>query len=120
MKRILGLDVGGANLKMAHTDGTAQTMPFELWKQPEKLPHVLRKLAASAPAFDKVAVTMTGELCDCFETKRDGVQTILGAARTAFAKPLRIWRNDGRFVDMPTARLSPYEVASANWLALAA
>src|SRR5205807_1192585 len=59
MKRILGLDIGGANLKVAHTDGTARTVPFELWKQPAKLPAALRELVGSAPAFDQVAVTTT-------------------------------------------------------------
>src|SRR5438477_12811741 len=99
MKRVLGLDIGGANLKMAHTDGTARTVPFELWKQPTKLPAALRELAASAPAFDEIAVTMTGELCDCFETKREGVQAIVDAVESTFLPTsLWIWRNDGRFV----------------------
>ena len=57
MKNILGLDIGGANLKMAHTDGTARTVPFELWKHPERLPAALRALVTTAPAFDEVAVT---------------------------------------------------------------
>ncbi|HYV34618.1 MAG TPA: hydantoinase/oxoprolinase family protein [Gemmataceae bacterium] len=120
MKRVLGLDIGGANLKLAHTDGTARTAPFELWKQPTQLAPALRDLIASAPAFDIIAVTMTGEMCDCFETRREGVETILDAVETIFGQtPLRIWRNDGRFVDMVTARQTPYGVASANWLALA-
>ena len=120
MINVLGLDVGGANLKMAHTDGTARTMPFELWKQPHQLPAVLPELVASAPRFDGVAVTMTGELCDCFETKREGVHTILDAVETACPRqPLWIWRHDGQFVDLATARQTPYQVAAANWLALA-
>src|SRR5205807_2474080 len=120
MKRILGLDIGGANLKVAHTDGTARTVPFELWKQPAKLPAALRELVGSAPAFDQVAVTMTGELCDCFQTKREGVQAILDAVETfAPGRELHVWRNDGQFVDPGTARQTPYQVAAANWLASA-
>ena len=34
----LGLDVGGANIKAAHTNGEARTVPFALWKRPEDLP----------------------------------------------------------------------------------
>jgi len=120
MKPILGLDIGGANLKLAHTDGTARTVPFELWKQPRNLPGALGAVVASAPPFDQVAVTMTGELCDCFETKREGVHAILDAVATACpGSPLSIWRNDGQFVGVPAARQMPYQVAAANWLALA-
>src|SRR5207249_4346369 len=106
-------------LKMAHTDGTARTVPFELWKQPAKLPAALRELVASAPAFDDIAVTMTGELCDCFQTKRGGVHAILAAVETLGPTRPLIWRNDGQFVDSGTARQSAYQVASANWLAAA-
>ena len=120
MQRVLGLDIGGANLKMAHTGGAARTVPFELWKQPKKLPTALRALVSSAPAFDAIAVTMTGELCDCFETKREGVQAILDAVRKVSAGfQARVWSTAGRFLDLATARDAPLEVASANWLALA-
>jgi (4-(4-[2-(gamma-L-glutamylamino)ethyl]phenoxymethyl)furan-2-yl)methanamine synthase len=120
MKRVLGLDIGGANLKWAHTDGAARTLPFELWKQPAKLPAALSELAAGAPIFDEVAVTMTGELCDCFETKREGVHAILDAvAQTFQALPQWIWGNDGQWLDLSAARQVPYRVAAANWLALA-
>jgi probable H4MPT-linked C1 transfer pathway protein len=120
MKPILGLDVGGANLKIAHTNGTARTVPFELWKQPERLPAALRTLVASAPAFDEIAVTMTGELCDCFETKRAGVLAILDAVRkVARGQPICVWRNDGQLVDLDTAATTTRQVAAANWLALA-
>jgi len=37
----------------------------------------------------------------------------------ADSTPIRIWRNDGRFVDLETARNTPLQVAAANWLALA-
>ena len=34
---VLGLDIGGANLKAAHTDGRALSVPFALWKNPGAL-----------------------------------------------------------------------------------
>jgi (4-(4-[2-(gamma-L-glutamylamino)ethyl]phenoxymethyl)furan-2-yl)methanamine synthase len=120
MKRVLGLDIGGANLKLANTDGTARTVPFELWKRPEMLPAALSELLACAPRSDQVAVTMTGELCDCFETKRHGVNAILDAVEATCSGPSPlIWRNDGQFVDIADGRQSPYQIAAANWLALA-
>jgi (4-(4-[2-(gamma-L-glutamylamino)ethyl]phenoxymethyl)furan-2-yl)methanamine synthase len=116
----LGLDIGGANLKLAHTNGTARTVPFELWKQPTQLQTVLAALVASAPPHDGIAVTMTGELCDCFETKCQGVHAIVDAVEASCrGSPIAIWRNDGQWVDCHTARQTPYQVAAANWLALA-
>ena len=63
---------------------------------------------------------MTGELCDCFETKRQGVLAILDAVeavggrqagpRLAHRRPLR--RPCGGAAE-------PLKAAAANWLALA-
>jgi probable H4MPT-linked C1 transfer pathway protein len=117
---VLGLDIGGANLKAAHADGSALLQPFELWKEPARLADALRRLLDSLPPFDSLAVTMTGELCDCFESKRQGVNAILDAVEAvAPAKRIGVWQNDGRLVDVATARARPQQTAAANWLALA-
>ena len=76
---ILGLDIGGANLKAATADKRAVSVPFPLWKQPEKLPAALGELVAQFGEVHEFAVTMTGELCDCFETKQQGVTAIVNA-----------------------------------------
>ena len=117
---VLGLDVGGANLKAAHADGAARSRPFALWKDPGGLAGALRPLIADMPAADVLAVAMTGELCDCFTSKREGVMAILGAVEEAAAgKPVRVWRTDGQFTDLAAARKEPLKAAAANWLALA-
>jgi probable H4MPT-linked C1 transfer pathway protein len=119
-RTVLGLDVGGANLKAAHTAGAARSAPFALWKDPAGLPAALRALIASMPPADALAVTMTGELCDCFESKRQGVSAILDAVEAAAGPtPVRVWRTDGRFVDPASARATPLLTAAGNWLALA-
>jgi probable H4MPT-linked C1 transfer pathway protein len=115
----LGLDIGGANLKAATADGGAVSRPFELWKYPERLADELAKLASDFPGHGPVAVTMTGELCDCFETKRDGVEHILAAAAAVFGEQIRVWSTGGRFLKVVDARRSPLSVAAANWHALA-
>jgi probable H4MPT-linked C1 transfer pathway protein len=116
----LGLDVGGANLKAAHSDGSARSHPFPLWKGPAALPDALRDLLRDWPPYDLLAVTMTGELCDCFATKREGVLAILDAVgAVAGSTPVRIWLTDGRLVDLAAARAAPLPAAAANWLALA-
>ncbi|HTU90881.1 MAG TPA: hydantoinase/oxoprolinase family protein [Gemmataceae bacterium] len=117
---VLGLDIGGANLKAAHSSGQALSLPFALWKSPDLLPDALGRLLQDMPPFDGLAVTMTGELCDCFENKRQGVLAILDALTAcAGQKLIHVWRNDGRFVDVAAARTTPLQVASGNWLALA-
>src|SRR5438552_10089221 len=117
---ILGLDVGGANLKAATPDKRAVSVPFALWKQPDRLPAVLAELVGRFPDADELAVTMTGELCDCFETKRAGVNAILTAVlNVSRSRPVRVWTTDGTFVDTEEARRNHLKVASANWHALA-
>lgn len=118
---VLGLDIGGANLKAADSNGTARTVPFALWKDPDRLPNMLRDLLASMPASDVLAVTMTGELCDCFASRDEGVLAILAAVEAAArTSKVLVWTNQGRFVDLEQARRQTQHVAAANWLALAA
>lgn len=125
---VLGLDIGGANLKAAHTEGTALSRPFLLWQNPDRLAGALQNIVHVMPGFDLLAVTMTGELCDCYETKRQGVAAILDAVEAvAQGKRLLIWQapsvtqsdRQGRFVDTVAARRTPWQTGAANWLALA-
>jgi probable H4MPT-linked C1 transfer pathway protein len=116
-KIVLGLDIGGANLKAASSAGRAVSLPFPLWKQPDKLAASLAELIAQFPEANELAVTMTGELCDCFATKREGVQFILNALPTD--KPAQVWSTAGRFVSVLEAIAEPIKVASANWHASA-
>jgi len=119
MQNVIGLDVGGANLKAATIGGAARSRPFELWKRPEQLGEVLVDLLRGWKAA-RLAVTMTGELCDCFVTKRDGVERILAQIERAFpATPFGVWSTDGRFFTPNEARKQPLAVAAANWHALA-
>src|SRR5438067_6558783 len=95
---VLGLDIGGANLKVAHTDGTARSRPFALWKEPALLAERLRNLCSEFPPFDRLAVTMTGELCDCFATRREGVRHILDAVAAVVSPEIvSVYRADGLF-----------------------
>jgi probable H4MPT-linked C1 transfer pathway protein len=117
---VLGLDIGGANLKAAHSDGVAFSQPFPLWKQPDELTKELEKLGARLPAAAHVAATMTGELCDCFASKADGVRHILRATRRAFPeKPIWLWRTDARLVAIDEVGEDYLPLAAANWSALA-
>ena len=117
---VLGLDIGGANLKAATVDKRAVSKPFPLWKQPDKLSAALVDIVAHFPDVNEFAVTMTGELCDCYETKRDGVHHILTATQKASrSHPIRVWSTDGKFVNVEEARCDYLKVAAANWHGLA-
>ena len=117
---VLGLDIGGANLKAATVDKRAVSVPFPLWKQPDKLSAALVAIVGQFPDVNEFAVTMTGELCDCYETKRDGVHHILTAMQKASrSHPIRVWSTEGEFVNVEQARRDYLKVAAANWHGLA-
>ncbi len=118
--RVIGLDVGGANLKAADGSGFAHSLPFALWKQPQGLPAALRALLAACPHADAVALTMTGELADCYETKAEGVCAIVSAAcEAAEGRPVWVYLVAGRFAPPHEAIASPLLAAASNWHALA-
>jgi (4-(4-[2-(gamma-L-glutamylamino)ethyl]phenoxymethyl)furan-2-yl)methanamine synthase len=117
---VVGLDIGGANLKAADAEGHAITRPFAVWKNPDRLAAEIDALLAGFPSPDAIAVTMTAELADCYRTKRDGVDAILGAVELAAGGiPVLAWQTDGRFVTSREARAAPLLTAAANWHALA-
>ena len=116
----LALDIGGANLKAAHTAGVCRSASFALWRGPEKLAGRLEELTARMPPFDTIAITMTAELCDCFDTKRQGVEHVLDAVEAlASGRPIGVWSTRGHFVTPAEARAEPIRCAAANWHALA-
>jgi (4-(4-[2-(gamma-L-glutamylamino)ethyl]phenoxymethyl)furan-2-yl)methanamine synthase len=116
----LALDIGGANIKAANGDGYAQSHGFAMWKQSPRLAQQLRAVIYEAPPSDHLAVTMTGELADCFESKAAGVRFILQAVHSAADnRHCRIYLVDGRFVGPQVALSAPQLAAASNWHALA-
>jgi probable H4MPT-linked C1 transfer pathway protein len=116
----LGLDIGGANLKAADGLGSAFSKSFPLWKQPGELTDALKGLLACSPEASRLAVTMTGELADCFDTKAEGVRAILDSVdRAAQDSEVHVYLTDGRLVPPRQAIESPLLTAASNWHALA-
>ncbi|MBL7040389.1 MAG: H4MPT-linked C1 transfer pathway protein [Pirellulaceae bacterium] len=116
----LGIDIGGANLKASDGCRYAQSVPFSLWKEPENLTRELRRLIAEASASDQLAVTMTGELADCFQSKTEGVRFILKAIiQAAGDRETFVYLTDGRSVSPQMAMSTPELAAASNWHALA-
>ncbi len=105
---MIGIDVGGANLKIVTGEGTfVHYCP--LWEGSDLAP-VLR--GYSGPG-EEAAVVMSGELADCFTTRMEGIRFIVDAVREVFPGA-RFYGTDARFHD----RAVP-ELAAANWLASA-
>lgn len=118
---VLALDIGGANIKAVTSDGRAITSAFPLWKHPDQLHAALNNLFHEVDSFDSILLTMTGELCDCFETRQVGTLHILDSVRLwAGKQPVLVWSmTQCGFNSLDEAKQSPLDVASANWHAQA-
>ncbi len=118
--RWLGLDIGGANLKVANCEAFARQMPFAMWRHPDRLHEALVRIISDAPEFDAVALTMTGEMADCFETREEGVCRILEqVTRVIPAGVIQVYAVEGQWLSVSKAARAPWQVAASNWKALA-
>lgn len=117
---VIGLDIGGANLKAADVNGRAVSRTFALWKQPDRLASELAALLGEFDTPDCLAVTMTAELADCYGSKSEGVDRVLRAVEEAAGDArVFVWQSGAEFVSPDVAREIPLLVAAANWHALA-
>jgi hypothetical protein len=126
---VIGLDIGGANTKAAFLRSKDECVEelrtaieyFPVWKNPKKLAptlSVLREKVSGKAKLDGVGLTMTAELSDAYQTKREGVDHILACAAQAFADaPVFVLDVDASLVSMDAARSEPLRVAAANWAA---
>ena len=116
----VGLDIGGANIKFADSDGRAGSISFELWRRSDELSDELARCLSELAPYDLIGVTMTGELADCYSSKPEGVEQILSAVeRASNGSPIHVWQTGAEFVSPSLAREIPLLVSAANWHALA-
>ncbi len=116
----IGLDIGGANLKFANGN-RAGSIPFPLWLRHDQLASELSNLIQrEAAAGESIAVTMTGELADCFRSRRHGVAAIVNAVtHSAGARRIQFYHSHGGWYSASEAIEHWSDVASANWHATA-
>lgn len=106
---MIGIDVGGANLKVVR--GKSVYIHYcPLW---ENAPITRLLDQYNTEPDEPAAVVMSGELADCFENKMEGITFIVNAVKNAFHSA-RFYGTDGQFHDHAVPRL-----AAANWLASA-
>ncbi|OAI20053.1 H4MPT-linked C1 transfer pathway protein [Methylomonas lenta] len=124
---ILGWDIGGAHVKAALLNDSGEVeqviqQPCPLWKG---LPHLQQAIAAVLQALPKQcqrhAVTMTGELVDCFTSREQGVAAILQAMQEKLAPaPIDVFAGTQGFIPLNAVQPGDYmAIASANWIASA-
>jgi probable H4MPT-linked C1 transfer pathway protein len=128
MAGIVGWDIGAANVKAVLWKGRTRrrrvaSHAFEIWRDKNRLGAVLRAVldAISEGAEPRrMAVTMTAELSDVFETKREGVLFVLRALRICFpGADIYVFSLTGELVPIEDAMLTPLDFAASNWLAAA-
>ncbi len=120
---ILALDIGGANIKAACNDGNVWSQPFAVWKEKENLAKAITEMIAQADAagkaVDVILVTMTAELCDCYEGKREGVSHVLDCVlESAAEKIVWVYLTGGAFVKVDQAKENYLLAGASNWDAL--
>ncbi len=112
--KVIGLDIGGANTKLASSNGTLIELHYlPLWKN-IRLSEVLKEIAYRLQP-EKVAVVMTGELADCFENKDQGIIFIKEAVDSAFGSQKVSYINCMGRIQGETDKLT--DLAAANWVA---
>jgi len=106
---MIGIDVGGANLKVVD-DGGVHIHYCPLWEG-AALAQVLNQYRKNTGG--PAAVVMSGELADCFTQKAEGIAYIVKAVKEVFPAAV-FYGTDAAF----HARAVP-QLAAANWLASA-
>ncbi|MDP7078514.1 MAG: hydantoinase/oxoprolinase family protein [Candidatus Undinarchaeales archaeon] len=129
MASYVGIDIGGANTKVAvlsfgpdgaETISTSCTY-FPVWQRRDELASMLRGVVSSLPTdVLGIGVTMTCELSDTYETKAEGVSHVLDCIdEVARDTEVRVLDVSGHLLDTTRARKAPVAVAAANWYASA-
>jgi len=134
---ILGLDIGGANTKTALIqfknevilESLSHIEYFPFWEKtlhdlPKMIDRILsillEKKKIQLDEITNIAITITAELSDAFQTKREGILTIIDALESVFDKEkMRFVNNEGEYVDCDQARHNYLKVSAANWVSTA-
>ncbi len=129
MVTVIGWDIGGANTKavfLRTENGCVKEIKtaleyFPVWKDPDKLVTMLSTLKEKVGGnvkLDGVGLTMTAELSDAYQTKREGVNKILDcAARALMDLPIFVLDVNATLRSIDDAKSEPLKVAAANWAA---
>jgi len=125
MQKTIGWDIGGAHLKAALVEHGIVTKAVQvacpLWLGVAELDRAFAEALALIGTATLNAVTMTGELCDAFESRTEGVAALVEiAARVLAPGEVLVYAGHRGFVETSRVHAHAADIASANWHASAA
>ena len=127
--KIAGFDIGGANTDLAIIDfekGEIKNIEVDfeylpMWSNNDDLSHVLIELIEKicpVSEIDAVGISMTAELVDAYDTKKEGVLDVVRKCEETFTCPIAYVGVDG-MLSKEEIEKTPHKAAAANWIATA-
>ena len=127
--KIAGFDIGGANTDLAiidFEDGEIKNIEVDfaylpMWSNNDDLSDVLVELIENIcplSEIDAVGISMTAELVDAYDTKKDGVLDIVRKCEDTFSCPVAYVGVEG-MLSRSQIEKTPLKAAAANWIATA-
>lgn len=127
--KVAGFDIGGANTDLAIIDfdnGEIKNIEVDfaylpMWSNNDDLSQVLIELIENicpVSEIDAVGISMTAELVDAYDTKKDGVLDVVRKCEDTFDCPIAYVGIDG-MMSKQDIEATPLKAAAANWIATA-
>lgn len=127
--KIAGFDIGGANTDLAIIDFENDEIKnievdfayLPMWSNNDDLSRVLVELIENicpVSEIDAVGISMTAELVDAYDTKKDGVLDVVRKCEDTFSCPIAYVGIDG-MMSKEDIEKTPLKAAAANWIATA-
>ena len=127
--KVAGFDIGGANTDLAIIDfenGDIKNIEVDfaylpMWSNNDDLSKVLVDLIENIipiSEIDAVGISMTAELVDAYDTKKEGVLDVVNKCEDTFNCPIAYVEIDG-MMNKEKKKKNPLKAAAANWIATA-
>lgn len=127
--KVAGFDIGGANTDLAVIDFEGDEIKnievdfayLPMWSNNDDLSRVLVELIENicpTDEIDAVGISMTAELVDAYDTKKDGVLDVVKKCEETFDCPIAYVGVDGMLSKQEIEK-TPLKAAAANWIATA-
>ena len=125
--KIAGFDIGGANTDLAIIDFEGDEIKsmevdfayLPMWSNNDDLSRVLIELIEKicpVSEIDAVGISMTAELVDAYDTKKEGVLDVVKKCEETFGCPIAYVGIDG-MLSKEEIMETPLKAAAANWIA---
>ena len=127
--KVAGFDIGGANTDLAVIDFDGDEIKnikvdfayLPMWSNNDDLSRVLVELIENIcpiSEIDAVGISMTAELVDAYDTKKDGVLDVVRKCEETFDCPTAYVGVEG-MLSKDEIEKTPLKAAAANWIATA-